>query len=163
MKTLKYIAAVTCTLLALNASAQWTSKDFKKLKNLKGNWEATTAKGLAQEKWKRINDSTFEGEVYTIERGVSIMNEKAKITLTSKGEIIFNSDIHYLNKGLPVVFKLEKIDHDKFIFTNRDKAFVQQIIYQMVGSDNLKRTTNRTLNGLEDKGPQAVDFSFKRI
>src|SRR4051812_8380979 len=99
MKIVKYIALVTLTVLSGHSFAQFTTKDFKKFKHLNGNWEAPIEKGFIQEKWERINDSTFTGDVYKIVSGVSILDEKAKIAYAN-GVITYSSTIHYLNKGL---------------------------------------------------------------
>ena len=163
MRLLKCVTAIACILFASNSFGQWTYKDFRKIKNMDGNWEAVIENGYIQEKWSLVNDSTLVGEVYKIVRGVSILDEKTKITYTSNGDIIFSSEIHYLNKGVPMLFKLVKTEGGKFIFENKDKAFAQQISYQMNSSDKMKRTVNRTINGKEELGPKAIDYAYHRI
>jgi hypothetical protein len=157
MKIFKYIPIILFSLVATQAAAQWTYKDFKRLKNLKGNWEAKSDKGFIQEKWERTNDTVFEGKNYKIEHGVSILDEQLKI-IFNKNEILFQVTIHYKNKGLPVTYKLAKIDGDKYIFENKDYEFPQQIVYQLKSSDKLAAY----VNGTTEKGFKQLDFSFYR-
>jgi hypothetical protein len=162
MRILKYIAIVTFAMCTGTSFAQYTKKDFKKLKNLDGNWEAPIDQGFMQEKWVRVNDSTLQGEIYKIQRGVSILDEKAKITLTNTGAIIYSSEIHYLNKGVPLLFNLIKNEDGKLVFENKEKTSDQQVSYQMKGSDKMTRVVTRMVNGKEEKGTVAVTYAYYR-
>jgi len=145
---------ITC---AAPSFAQWTYKDFRKLRDLEGSWEMKTDKGYIQEKWVRTNDSTFEGKNYSITRGVVILEERMKIVLTNEG-IFFIATVTYQNKGLPVSFKLISIKNNEFIFENKEHDFPQQVMYH-VKDDGLFAF----INGSTEKGFKKIDFSFYRM
>lgn len=158
---MKYFYALFLLLLTVYAApsfAQWTYKDFRKLRNLEGRWEMNTGKGYIQEKWTRVNDSTFEGKNYSITRGVVILEERMKIVLNSEG-IFFIATVTYQNKGLPVYFKLISIKNGEYIFENKEHDFPQQVMYHLKDEDNLLAF----INGNTEKGFRKVDFSFYRM
>lgn len=138
--------------------AQWTSKDFKKLKNLPGRWEMKTSDGYLQEKWEQTNDSTYSGVAYHIQRGVVITDELMKIIFT-QGEILFVATIYYKNKGLPVTFKLIKNEEGKMTFENKDHDFPQQVMYYVRKSDLLEAG----ISGNTEQGFKKMDFSYYRM
>lgn len=141
-----------------SAFAQWTYKDFNRLRNIEGNWEMKTEKGFLQEKWERTNDTILQGKSYKIDRGVSILDEKMTIVFTNKN-IIFSASVQYQNKGLPVSFKLIKIDGGKYIFENKEHDFPTQVMYQIKNSDKLLAW----INGTTEKGFKTINFEFYRI
>jgi len=140
------------------ASAQWTYKDFNRLRHMAGAWEMKTDKGFLQEKWERVNDSTLSGKSYKIERGVSILDENMTLIFSGK-EIVFSATVQHKNKGLPVYFKLIRIDGGKFIFENKEHDFPTQVIYQVKSSDQLLAW----INGTTEKGFQTISFEFYRM
>lgn len=154
-----FIALLLLSSFGVTSSfAQWTYKDFRKLKNLEGRWEMKTAKGYIQEKWTRINDSTFEGVNYSINNGVMILEERMKIVQNNEG-IFFIATVTYQNKGLPVSFKLIQIKDGQFIFENKEHDFPKQVMYQIKGKDELLAF----VNGDTEKGFKKIDFSFYRM
>lgn len=141
-----------------NSFGQWTYKDFRKLKNLEGRWEMKTAKGYIQEKWVRTGDSTFEGQNYSINKGVMILEERMKIVQNDEG-IFFVATVTYQNKGLPVYFKLIEIKDGQFIFENKEHDFPKQVMYNVKSKDELLAF----VNGDTEKGFKKIDFSFYRM
>ncbi|KAA5536943.1 hypothetical protein F0919_04525 [Taibaiella lutea] len=158
MKHFNILLLLFFTACAIPSSAQWTYKDFRKLKNLEGSWEMNNGKSYIQEKWTRVNDSTFEGKNYSITRGVVILEERMKIVLTNEG-IFFIATVTYQNKGLPVSFKLISTKNDEFIFENKEHDFPQQVMYHVKGDDKLLAF----INGNTEKGFKKIDFSFYRM
>lgn len=158
MKYFNTLLILIFTICAAPSFAQWTYKDFRKLRNLEGSWEMNTGQGYIQEKWVRVNDSTFEGKNYSINRGVMILEERMKIVLTNEG-IFFIATVTYQNKGLPVSFKLISIKDNEFIFENKEHDFPQQVMYHVKGDDALFAF----INGNTEKGFKKIDFSFYRM
>jgi hypothetical protein len=158
MKYFSILLLLLFTACATPSFAQWTYKDFRKLENLEGSWEMKTDKGYIQEKWTRVDDSTFEGKNYSITRGVVILEERMKIVQTNEG-IFFIATVTYQNKGLPVSFKLISIKNNEFVFENKEHDFPQQVMYHVKSDDNLFAF----INGNTEKGFKKIDFSFYRM
>lgn len=158
MVIIRYFLLLLFISVTSGAFAQWTYKDFNRLRNITGNWEMKTEKGFLQEKWERPNDTTFKGRSYKIDRGVSILDEKMTIVFSNK-EIIFSASVQYQNKGLPVSFKLIKIDGGKYIFENKEHDFPTQVIYQIKNANKLLAW----INGTTEKGFKTISFEFYSI
>jgi hypothetical protein len=158
MKPLYTLILIIFTLnQATYAQQQWTQKDFKKLKHVVGNWESTTATGFAQEKWVKKNDTTFTGESFSINRGVSQLQEKLQLVFTNK-EIHYAATVRHQNKGLPVIFKLVSIKDDTYTFENKDHDFPQQIVYYFKNGKHF----DVTISGPTEKGPKSIEYHFKK-
>lgn len=142
---------------SVDASAQWTEKDFKKLKHIAGNWEATTKNGFMQEKWTKKNDSTYTGVTYSINRGVSILEEQLQLVYTNK-EIQYISTVRHQNKGLPVIFTLVSVKDDAYTFENKDHDFPQQIVYYFKDGKHI----DATISGPTENGPKSIVFHFEK-
>lgn len=153
----RYIfAALFVLCMAPAAQAQWTMKDFRKLKKLAGSWEAGRGDHrYTQEKWTRENDSTFAGLTYNIDRGVSILDERIKLSY-SGGMIRYAATVTYQNKGLPVVFNLVSVKDDCYTFENKEHDFPQQIVYCLKSSNKL----DVTVSGTGTNGPRTFGFHF---
>lgn len=145
----------TCS--ALTSSAQWTQKDFKKLRHIAGNWEARTTTGFMQEKWTRKDDTTFTGLSYSINRGVSILEEHLQLVFTNK-EIQYIVTIRHQNKGLPVIFKLVSIKDDTYTFENKEHDFPQQIVYHFKNNKQI----DATVSGTTEWGKKSMEFHFEK-
>jgi hypothetical protein len=157
MKHFSILFLLFFTVCTTSSFAQWTYKDFRKLRDLEGSWEMKTGKGYIQEKWVRVNDSTFEGKNYSINRGVVILEERMKIVQNNEG-IFFIATVTYQNKGLPVYFKLVSIKNGEFIFENKEHDFPQQVMYR-AKDDKLFAF----VSGNTEKGFKKIDFSFYRM
>jgi hypothetical protein len=157
MKRLNILLLLLLTISAAPSFAQWTYKDFRKLRDLEGSWEMKTDKGYIQEKWTRVNDSTFEGKNYSINRGVVILEERMTIVQNEEG-IFFIATVTYQNKGLPVYFKLISIKNNEFIFENKEHDFPQQVMYHVKGDELFA-----FVNGNTEKGFKKIDYSFNRM
>lgn len=157
MKNYYYLCTLLLLLGAATASAQWTSKDFRKLKGITGNWEAKRGEGYTQEKWTRLNDTTFSGNAYNIDRGVSILDERIRIVYTNQ-EIHYIVTISYQNKGLPVTFKLASVKDDCYTFENKEHDFPQQIIYCLKNSKHM----DVTVSGPGQEGTRSMEFHFTK-
>lgn len=141
----------------LFAQQQWTQKDFKKLKHVVGSWESTTKTGFMQEKWVKKNDSTFTGQNYSINRGVSQLQEQLQLVFRNK-EIHYLAAVRHQNKGLPVTFKLVSIKDDIYTFENKEHDFPQQIIYNFKNGKHI----DVTISGPTENGPKTIEFHFAK-
>jgi hypothetical protein len=156
MTQLRTILFAVCILCTVQASAQWKQKDFKKLKQVVGNWEATTKTGFMQEKWTKKNDSTFTGTTYSVNRGVVILEEQLQLVFTNN-EIHYISTVRHQNKGLPVAFKLVSIKNDAYTFENKEHDFPQQIVYYFKDGKHI----DATISGPTETGPKSTVFHFE--
>lgn len=142
---------------SLDASAQWTEKDFKKLKKVVGSWESPTKNGFMQEKWIKKDDTTFSGVSYSINRGVAQLQETIQLVFTNK-EIQYNVSVRHQNKGLPVIFKLVSVKDDTYTFENKEHDFPQQIVYYFKDSKHI----DATVSGPTENGPKSIEFHFEK-
>jgi hypothetical protein len=157
MRFLYALLLTTFTFCTFSSSAQWTQKDFKKLRHIAGNWESTTPTGFMQEKWAKKSDTLFTGTTYSINRGVSILEEHLQLVFTSK-EIQYIVTIRHQNKGLPVIFKLVSVKDDAYTFENKEHDFPQQIVYYFKNNKHI----DVTISGNTEQGKKTMEFHFEK-
>ena len=120
---------------------------------LMGNWVRTNEKPdrATFENWKKINDSTFLGESYTIKDKDTIWKETVKLAKN-------NNDWFFAVKGIndtvSVDFKLISITDSSFVCENNVNEFPNIIRYEKAG-DNFKAEI--------EGGDMKIPFEFKRV
>ena len=154
---MKKALLIVMVCFSLNASAQWTLKDFSGLYELVGGWKLSNGKGVLHETWNKTSDSTMNGFSYLIAKTDSIPEETVELWFM-KGNITFTPTTLSQNEGNPVTFTLVKIDAGKYIFENKAHDFPTQISYKLVDNKTLQATINGTINGRFKEMP----FNYSR-
>jgi hypothetical protein len=131
------------TLIALLAAivscknSEATEKDKIKAANwLLGKWETKTADGNLSENWKKLNDSTFQGESFFI-KGKDTLHFES-IILQQKGEELFyNAKVKGQNEDKAVPFKLTLGNDKQLVFENAKHDYPKKIFYTLIKKDSL--------------------------
>lgn len=125
------LAIVSCK------NSEATEKDKIKAANwLLGKWETKTADGNLSENWKKLNDSTFQGESFFI-KGKDTLHFES-IVLQQKGEELFyNATVKGQNENKAVPFKLTLGNDKQLVFENAKHDYPKKIFYTLIKKDSL--------------------------
>lgn len=126
-------------LLAIVSCKNTESTEKGKIKSanwLLGKWATQTADGNLSESWKKLNDSTFQGESFFI-KGKDTLHFES-IVMQQKGEDLFyNATVKGQNEDKAVPFKLILIDEKQLVFENPKHDYPQKITYTLIKKDSL--------------------------
>lgn len=132
-----FLLALACnTMSKQNMAENATTKTFRRLAWLEGDWERKTARGSMHESWQLLNDSTWRGASYVI-RGVDTVSSE-RITLQMRSNNIqYVPVVRNQNDGKVVYFTLKPLTSDTFVFENLQHDFPQRILYWQQHPDSL--------------------------
>lgn len=126
-------------LLAIVSCKEKESIEKDKIKSadwLLGKWATQTANGNLSESWKKLNDSTFQGESFFI-KGKDTLHFES-IVMQQKGEeLYYNATVKGQNDNKAVPFKLVLADENQLVFENPKHDYPQKITYTLVTKDSL--------------------------
>ena len=131
---------------SLNASAQWTLKDFSGLAPLVGSWKLSNRKGVLHESWIKTSDSTMNGYSYLVSGKDSLPQETVELWFMN-GKITYTPTTVSQNEGNPIIFTLIKTDGGKYIFENKAHDFPTQVTYQLINNTTLHASINGMIGG----------------
>jgi hypothetical protein len=125
------LAIVSCK------NKETAEKDKIKTANwLLGKWETKTADGNLSESWKKLNDSTFQGESFFIKDKDTLHFES--ILLQQKGsELFYNATVKGQNENKAVPFKLTLGNDKQLVFENLKHDYPKRIFYTLINKDSL--------------------------
>lgn len=135
-----------------------TEKDQIKSANwLLGKWEAKTDGGNLSESWKKVNDSTFQGESFFI-KGKDTLHFES-IILQQKGEeLIYNAIVKGQNENKSVAFRMTSGTEKQLIFENPKHDYPQKITYTL----NKKDSLTASISGIQLGKASSEKFGMKK-
>jgi len=140
-------------LIVLVSCQKKTGKKYDKLEKMNwliGQWEQKQPEGVLVENWKKVNDSTFNGESYFINPKDTIHFET--IVLTQKEEtLLYTATVLGQNDDQPVDFTLTSENDKAFTFENPAHDYPQKITYKKVDQNNLTATISGKQQGKESQ------------
>lgn len=128
------------------------------LENLMGHWENRDGDFLMTESWQKLNDSTFAGASFVIEKGDTVFRESLRIEEHSK-TLFYIPTVRDQNEGKPVEFELTTYGSGIVVFKNPAHDFPTAIQYHFLNNDSLIAEISGIRNGKEAKEV----FPYKRI
>lgn len=146
------LAIVSCK------NTETTEKDkIKSASWLLGKWDAKTADGTLSENWKKVNDSTFQGESFFIKDKDTLHSES--ILLQQKGdELFYNATVKGQNDNKAVPFKLMTGNEKQLAFENPKHDYPQKITYDLINKDSL----TASISGIQLGKPSSEKFGMKK-
>lgn len=146
------LAIVSCK------NTETTEKDkIKSASWLLGKWDAKTADGTLSENWKKVNDSTFQGESFFIKDKDTLHSES--ILLQQKGdELFYNATVKGQNDNKAVPFKLMTGNEKQLAFENPKHDYPQKITYDLINKDSL----TASISGIQLGKPSSEKFGLKK-
>lgn len=119
----------------------------EKYRWLVGTWAVTDKNATTVEEWKIKDDSTLTGVSY-LERKDGSRKELEKIELRKRNaKIFYVPQVNGQNSNKEVVFELTKEEENKFVATNEQHDFPQQIGYDATNSTELLAYIEGTIKG----------------
>jgi len=106
----------------------------KEIHEIVGIWKLENSQNF--EIW-HFNDSFFIGRVIKIEKTDTTVLENLRI-FNNKTDIFYEATVLAQNNGLPVKFKLIRLEQNKFTFENKKHDFPKKIIYTFPDQKSLK-------------------------
>jgi hypothetical protein len=161
-KIITFLLLITILVCCKDADADDSDKNEKdKIRTahwLIGSWEFKSTDGILSEKWKKMNDSTYQGESYFI-KGTDTLHFET-ITLQQKEE-----DLSYLtiikgqNNNEPISFALTETTERSLAFENQKHDYPKKIIYNHLSKDSLVTE----ISGLQSGKPSSEKYLMKKI
>ncbi|HEY4617366.1 MAG TPA: DUF6265 family protein [Flavobacterium sp.] len=103
---------------------------------LLGTWETKSADGILSENWKKVNDSTYEGQSYFVKGKDTLHFETVK--LQQKGEeLTYVATVKGQNDDKAVSFSLTETTEKQLVFENPKHDYPQKISYNHISKDSL--------------------------
>jgi hypothetical protein len=122
-----------------------------------GSWEFKSTEGILSESWKKVNDSTFQGQSYLIKAKDTVHFEM--ITLEQKGEeLTYLTTILGQNDDKPISFILTEATEKQLVFENPTHDYPQKISYNHISKDSLVTE----ISGLQSGKPSSEKYLMKR-
>jgi Domain of unknown function (DUF6265) len=147
------IIGVVYLLMAMNSE-----DSMERFNWLLGDWQMERKSGIMTESWKKINDSSYEGESYiTSKAGENKTLEEMQLIYRQK-KYYFISAVPGQNKERPVSFIINPISYGQFLAENPQHDFPKRISYQYMKPDSL----HAWIDGGPANVEQRVDFYFSR-
>jgi len=147
-------------ILTVTSCKKSDSNEKDKIKTahwLLGNWENNSVDGNLSETWKKVNDSTFNGQSYFIKAKDTLHFEI--IQLKQKGEELFYvSTIKGQNNDKPITFKLTNTTEKQLVFINTKHDYPQKVSYTKITNDSLVIQ----ISGIQQGKPSSERFSMKK-
>ena len=111
-------------------------KGLESFKWLLGNWKMKTKRGALVESWKKMSDSSFNGESYMVKNRDTIPLEKIEL-LCRNTAYYYIPIVNAQNDQQPVEFKISSFSHNNFIAENPEHDFPKRIVYTLIHSDSI--------------------------
>lgn len=157
-KKLTFLLLVITVVSCKKSGSDANEKDKIKAAHwLLGKWEYKTPEGNLSETWKKVDDSTYNGQSYFIKAKDTIHFET--ITLQQKGEeLTYTAIIKGQNNDKPVPFKLTQSTEKEMVFENPKHDYPQKITYKNVSKDNLIAI----ISGIQSGKPAKEQYAMKK-
>ena len=123
-----------------------------------GEWGNKSAEGDLTERWKKGNDSVYDGESYFVTaKSDTVFAEHIKLE-EANGKLTYIVTVPNQNNGEAVHFEMTSGTENQLVFENPKHDFPNKIMYNKVGNDSLVAEIFGT-----KKGKLATEkFSMKR-
>jgi hypothetical protein len=148
-------------LLAIVSCKKTETVEKDKIKTadfLLGKWGSKMDDGALSENWKKLNDSTFQGESFFIKDKDTLHFES--ILLQQKEENLFyNAIVKGQNDNKAVAFKLTLGDEKQLIFENPKHDYPQKITYSLITKDSMVAS----ISGIQIGKVSSEKFGMKKI
>ena len=125
---------------------------------LEGEWQRTTRRGVAIERWRRVRGVGLVGEAVLLPTDADTEIPTEALLLVTMG-----ADTFYIARPpenpYPTAFRLVSHADDTAVFENPTHDFPQRIIYRRTSDDAM----TASIEGPGDNGQvQRIDFEFRR-
>lgn len=157
MKSRSIFFAIQLMSICFFSAAQNSNSDFSKLYSLQGTWKMETTRGILYECWEKMNDTTLRGGSYKLTGKDTMWLER--VHLIKKGD-----KIQYIpiakdqNNNEAVVFTLNKVDIETYVFENLTHDFPQRIVYTLPQNNLLHAWIEGNSNGQFKK----IDYNYSK-
>ena len=159
MRNIKFIVFIIFLYLFIFYTRSF-SQVPEGLFNLKGLWLMQTDKGFLFERWQADGDGFLSGSGFKVDtvKGDTALIELLNINYTKGSGIFYIATVINDSGGLPVYFKLSKIENNIFTFFNPNHDYPQIIIYDLSEPNIL----NARIEGKENGVFKSFDFRFNK-
>ena len=152
-------AVAATTLVATTAPSPIVQDDeLAAFAWLEGEWQRTTRRGVAIERWRRVRGVGLVGEAVLLPTDADTEVPTEALLLVTMG-----ADTFYIARPpenpYPTAFRLVSHADDTAVFENPTHDFPQRIIYRRISDDAM----TASIEGPGDDGQvQRIDFEFRR-
>jgi hypothetical protein len=152
------VAFISCNKSNSNPSENNEKENIKASHWLLGTWENKSSEGNLIEKWKKMNDSTYEGQSFFI-KGKDTLHFEI-ITLQQKEEeLYYNTLIKGQNNDEVIPFKMTLKTEKELVFENPKHDYPQKISYKQISKDSVVTE----ISGLQLGQPSSEKYLMLKI
>jgi hypothetical protein len=124
---------------------------------LLGQWEAQSEGGSLIETWKKINDSTYNGQSYFM-KGKDTIHTETLLLQQVEDQLSYTTTIKGENDDQPVPFILTDRDETQLVFENLKHDYPQKISYTQISKDSLLTE----ISGIQSGKPSSEKYIMLR-
>jgi len=163
-KKITFLLLITILVSCKNADADDDDSDKNEKDKIRtahwliGSWEFKSTDGTLSESWKKLNDSTYQGESY-FTKGTDTLHFET-ITLQQKEEdLTYLTTINGQNNDEPISFALTETTEKQLVFENQKHDYPKKISYSHLSKDSLVTE----ISGLQFGKTSSEKYLLKRI
>ncbi|WP_353720848.1 DUF6265 family protein [Dyadobacter sp. 676] len=145
-------------LCAFSQEGSFSRKDFEKLEPIIGTWVSKRTRGDIYETWNRKNAQELTGMSYALAGKDTTPLETVRLYFQGK-DIVYAPVAAGQNDDKEVLFRLQAIQGNRFVFENARHDFPKRIVYDFKSADSLLAYIEGEVNGQ----PRRVNYPYKRI
>ena len=159
MKNVKFVVTTVIIYLLIFSTSSY-SQVPEELFNLKGLWVMQIDNGFLYERWQTDDNGFLSGSGFEVDtvKGDTSLIELLNINSIEGTGIFYIATVINDSGGLPVYFKLSKIENNIFTFFNPTHDYPQIIIYDLTEPNIL----NVRIEGRENGAFKSFKFRFNK-
>ena len=146
---MKSISTILLLLVLISCDKKTTTetKKIHQLDWLVGSWENNSDKGNLSENWKKVNDSTFNGQTYFI-KGTDTLHNETFLVNQTEDDVFYIPTVKGQNNDKPVTFKLTQSTEKQFTFENPTHDYPTKIVYNKITADSMVAEISGVVDGV---------------
>ena len=151
---IRALAIAGCCITLTGPAAQSACDSLNSAQWLLGEWVSRDGDKTFTERWKKLSETTFEGDGVTTKGSdpQPIGGETMRLVQMGKGVFYVSKVAH---NPLPVAFELTQCESKKLVFENAAHDFPTRVEYLATGADTLKVSVT-------DGGQKGFTLNFER-
>jgi hypothetical protein len=154
---LAFLAFISCKKTDSDESDKNEKDKIRTAHWLLGQWEAQSEGGSLTETWKKINDSTYNGQSYFI-KGKDTIHIETVLLQQVEDQLSYTTTIKGENDDQPVPFILTDRDETQLVFENLKHDYPQKISYTQISKDSLLTE----ISGIQSGKPSSEKYIMLR-
>ncbi|MEZ7498936.1 DUF6265 family protein [Flavobacterium sp. Arc3] len=160
-KKITFLVLITIFVSCKKTDSDDSDKNEKdKIKTarwMQGQWENKSTDGTLTETWKKVNDSTYNGQSFFL-KGKDTIHYETIVLQQIEDQLSYNANVRGQNQDKPVAFLLTETKENQLVFENPKHDYPQKISYTKVSKDSLVAE----ISGIQSGQPSSEKYIMIR-